>query len=355
MMTTALDNQVYPVIWQDDHVVLIDQNQLPHRYTVVTIHRCDDMVTAINSLIVRGAPAIGIAAAYGLYLGAQEIGTDDRTVFLEKLEEVAEKLRCTRPSKANLSWAIDRMLNTVRQMASPVSHLKKVLLETAQALHTEDIQTCRAIGDNGLAILPTEPAQLTIFTHCNHGALATAGYGTSLGVVRSAWHEGRLSRLYVGETRPRLQGSRLTAWECLQEGIPVTVVTDSMAAHCMQQGLIHAVLVGADRIAANGDTATKIGAYGLALVAKAHNVPFLVATPLSTVDFSLTDGGQIPIQQHPPSEIYQIGETLTAPVGAEFYNPAFDITPANLITAFITEHGVIKPEELHQLEARKVV
>ncbi|MCG8362044.1 MAG: S-methyl-5-thioribose-1-phosphate isomerase [Pseudanabaenales cyanobacterium] len=354
-MYIAAENQVYPVIWQDDHVVLIDQNQLPHRYTVVTIHRCEDMVTAINTLIVRGAPAIGVAAAYGMYLGAEEILTEDRTTFLNELEKVAEKLRQTRPSKANLAWAIDRMLKTVRQTASSVSHLKKVLLETAQTLHAEDIQTCRAIGDNGLTILPTEPTQLTIFTHCNHGALATAGYGTSLGVVRSAWREGRLARIYVGETRPRLQGSRLTAWECVQEGIPVTVVTDSMAAHCMQQGLIHAVLVGADRIAANGDTATKIGAYSLALVAKAHKVPFLVAAPLSTVDFSLTDGGQIPIEQHPPSEIYQIGETITSPAEAEFYNPAFDITPADLITAIITEHGAIKPGELHQLEARKVV
>ena len=354
-MPTPIDNQVYPVIWQDDHVVLIDQNQLPNRYTVVTIHRCDDMVTAINTLIVRGAPAIGIAAAYGMYLGAQEILTEDRTVFLERLEEVAEKLRQTRPSKANLAWAIDRMMKTVRQTASPVPHLKKVLLETAQALHTEDLQTCQAIGDHGLTILPTEPTQLTIFTHCNHGALATAGYGTSLGVVRSAWREGRLARIYVSETRPRLQGSRLTAWECVQEGIPVTIVTDSMAAHCMQQGLIHAVLVGADRIAANGDTATKIGAYGLALVAKAHKIPFFVAAPLSTVDFSLSDGGQIPIEQHHPSEIYQIGETITSPAGAEFYNPTSDITPADLITAIITEHGAIKPDELHQLEARKAV
>ena len=354
-MPTPSDNQVFPVIWQDDHVILIDQNQLPNRYTVVTIHRCDDMITAINSLIVRGAPAIGIAAAYGMYLGAQEIATEDRTAFLERLEEVAEKLRQTRPSKANLSWAIDRMLKTVRQTASPVSHLKKVLLEAAQALHTEDLQTCQAIGDHGLTSLPTEPAQLTLFTHCNHGALATAGYGTSLGVVRSAWREGRLARIYVGETRPRLQGSRLTAWECVQEGIPVTVVTDSMAAYCMQQGLIHAVLVGADRIAANGDTVAKIGAYGLALVAKAHKIPFLVAAPLSTVDFSLSDGSQITIEQHPASEIYQIGETITSPAGAEFSNPASDITPADLITAIITEHGAIKPNELHQLEASKAV
>ena len=354
-MTTPIDDQVYPVIWQDDHVVLIDQNQLPQRYIVVTIHRCDDMVTAINSLIVRGAPAIGIAAAYGLYLGAQEIETDDRMAFLEELEGVAEKLRRTRPSKANLAWAIDRMLKTVRQIASPVSHLKEVLLETAQALHAEDIQTCRAIGDHGLTSLPDEPSKLTLFTHCNHGALATAGYGTSLGVVRSAWREGRLARIYVGETRPRLQGTRLTAWECVQEGIPVTVVTDSMAAHCMQQGLIDAVLVGADRIAANGDTVTKIGAYGLALVAKAHDIPFFVAAPLSTVDFSLTDGNQIQIEQHHPAEIYQIGETIISPTGAEFYNPASDLTPAHLITSIITEHGVVKPGELHQLEARKVV
>lgn len=217
------------------------------------------------------------------------------------------------------------------------------------------MQTCQAIGDNGLKVLPSTPEKLTILTHCNAGALATAGYGTALGVVRSLWREGRLTRVFADETRPRLQGAKLTAWECVQEGIPVTVITDSMAAYCMKQGLIHAVVVGADRIAANGDTANKIGTYSLALVAKAHNIPFFVAAPLSTVDFELSDESQIPIEVRNPEEIYQVGDTLLTPVGAEFYNPAFDVTPAELITGIITENGAFTPDELKQFQEKQVV
>jgi methylthioribose-1-phosphate isomerase len=194
---------------------------------------------------------------------------------------------------------------------------------------------------------------LCILTHCNAGALATAGYGTALGVVRSAWREGRLARVYADETRPRLQGARLTSWECIQEGIPVTVITDSMAAHCMKQGLIDVVIVGADRIAANGDTANKIGTYSLAIVAKAHDIPFFVAAPLSTIDFELPSGTKIPIEERHPSEIYQIGETVVCPPGVEFYNPSFDITPAELITGIITEQGVVAPSELKKFQLKQ--
>lgn len=199
-------------------------------------------------------------------------------------------------------------------------------------------------------MLPTKPEQLCIMTYCNAGALATAGYGTALGVVRSAWREGRLARVYACETRPRLQGAKLTAWECLQDRIPVTVITDNMAAHCMNRGLIDAVVVGADRIAGNGDTANKIGTYSLALVAKAHNIPFFVAAPLSTIDFDLPTGSQIPIEERHPSEIYQVGETMICPPGVEFYNPAFDVTPANLISGIITERGVVVPDQLQQFQ-----
>jgi methylthioribose-1-phosphate isomerase len=199
-------------------------------------------------------------------------------------------------------------------------------------------------------VLPEQPQQLTLFTHCNHGALATSGYGTSLGIVRSAWREGRLARIYAGETRPTLQGSRLTAWECVQEGIPVTVVTDSMAAHCMQQGLVQAVLVGADRIAANGDVISKIGTYSLALLARAHNLPFLVAAPLSSIDFNLRSAQATPLVQHDPEEIYRVGATVTSPHGAAFYNPASDVTPAALITAIVTEEGVVNPPCLTDLD-----
>jgi methylthioribose-1-phosphate isomerase len=197
-----------------------------------------------------------------------------------------------------------------------------------------------------LKVLPKTPEKLIILTHCNAGALATAGYGTALGVVRSAWKEGRLTRVFADETRPRLQGAKLTAWECVQEGIPVTVIADNMAAHCMKQGLIDAVVVGADRIAANGDTANKIGTYNLAIVAKSHDVPFFVAAPVSTIDFSLDSGDKIPIEERHPAEIYQIGDSMLTPSGVEFYNPAFDVTPAELITAIITENGAFAPNEL---------
>ncbi|GAA6621910.1 S-methyl-5-thioribose-1-phosphate isomerase [Scytonema sp. NUACC26] len=353
-MNSSTD-RVYSIIWHNDSVSLIDQTRLPNEYTFVEISRCEDMARAIKTMIVRGAPAIGVAAAYGMYLGAREVETGDRDEFLTRLEKIAELLRSTRPTAVNLFWAISRMMKTAYETLGTIEEIKKTLLETAQAIHIEDLQTCQAIGDNGLAALPKTPEQLTILTHCNAGALATGGYGTALGVVRSAFREGRLARLFADETRPRMQGARLTAWECVQEGIPVTVITDSMAAHCMKQGLIDVVVVGADRIAANGDTANKIGTYSLALVAKAHNIPFFVAAPLSTIDFSLSDGSRIPIEERNPEEIYQIGNTVVTASGVEFYNPAFDVTPAELITSIITEHGVFSPEELIKYQEKKVV
>ncbi|HIK07303.1 MAG TPA: S-methyl-5-thioribose-1-phosphate isomerase [Trichormus sp. M33_DOE_039] len=344
---------IYPVIWQNNSVVLIDQTLLPNEYKVVEIHRSEDMARAIKTMIVRGAPAIGVAAAYGMYLGAREIQTSDRQEFFARLEQVADLLRATRPTAVNLFWAISQMLQTAQNTPGTVEDIQQALFQTAQAINTEDVQTCQAIGDHGLQVLPKAPEKLTILTHCNAGALATAGYGTALGVVRSAWREGRLSRLFADETRPRLQGAKLTAWEAVQEGIPVTVITDNMAAHCMQQGLIHAVVVGADRIAANGDTANKIGTYSLAIVAKAHNIPFFVAAPLSTIDFKLSDGSQIPIEERHPEEIYQVGDTILTPSGVEFYNPAFDVTPADLITAIITENGAFAPSELAKSSLRQ--
>lgn len=347
------DTHVYPVYWHNDHAWLIDQNQLPSRYTLVSVSRCEDMVRAIRTLIVRGAPAIGIAAAYGVYLGAREIGSSDRTAFLERLEAIAEQIKATRPDKANLVWAIERMLKVAHSTSGSVDTIKDALLSTAQAIQTEDLTICKAIGDHGLAALPAEPAKLSVLTHCNHGALAASGYGTSLGIVRSAWREGRLERVYAGETRPRLQGARLTAWECIQEGIPVTVITDNMAAYCMQQGLVHAVLVGADRVAANGDTINKIGTYGLALIAQAHNIPFLVASPLSSIDLALPSGAAVSVEANPITDIYQIGDTIIAPKEADFLHPASDITPAKLITAIVTEHGAVAPQDLQQLVSRQ--
>lgn len=352
---TPPNNQVYSVIWNNNAVSLIDQTRLPNEYALVEIHRSEDMARAIKTMIVRGAPAIGVAAAYGIYLGAREIETSNRDVFLQRLEEVAGMLKATRPTAVNLFWAISRMVRTAYETLGSVEDIRQSLLETAQTIQIEDLQTCQAIGDNGLKVLPANPEKLTILTHCNAGALATAGYGTALGVVRSAWREGRLNRLFADETRPRLQGAKLTTWECVQEGIPVTLITDNMAAHCMKQGLIDAVVVGADRIAVNGDAANKIGTYSLAIVAQAHNVPFYVAAPISTIDFELTNGNQIPIEERDPAEIYQVGEVQLTPDGVNYYNPSFDVTPANLIAGIITERGVFPPGELIKLRENQMV
>jgi methylthioribose-1-phosphate isomerase len=341
---------IYPILWQDDSVFLIDQTRIPAEYRLVKIDRIEDMADAIKTMIVRGAPAIGVAAAYGMYLGSREIHTHNKEEFLEKLAEFGQQLRQTRPTAVNLFWAIDRMLKTAQETEGTVEQIKTVLLETAKTINQEDIQTCQAIGDKGLEVLPPNPQKLRILTHCNAGALATAGYGTALGVIRSAWKAERLARVYADETRPRLQGAKLTAWECVQEGIPVTVITDNMAAHCMKKGMIDAVIVGADRIAANGDTANKIGTYSLALVAKAHQIPFFVAAPLSTIDFQLATGAEIPIEERDPAEVYQVGETILTPTGVDFYNPAFDVTPAELITKIITEHGAVSPGDLKQFQ-----
>lgn len=337
---------IYPVIWQENRVILIDQTRLPHEYSIVEISRCEDMAQAIKTMIVRGAPAIGVAAAYGMYLGAREITTSDRYLFFEELEQVAQMLKETRPTAVNLFWAISRMLRTAYESLGTVEEIRATLLETAQTIQQEDLETCQAIGDRGLLVLPTTPQKVTVLTHCNAGSLATAGYGTALGVIRSAFRENRLLRVYADETRPRLQGAKLTAWECVQDNIPVTVITDSMAAHCMQQGKIDLVIVGADRIAANGDTANKIGTYSLAIIAQAHNIPFYVAAPFSTIDFELSSGEQIPIEERDIAEIYQIEKTDLHIKGADYYNPAFDVTPANLIAGIITEQGVIKPDRL---------
>ena len=339
-------NQIYPVIWQDNCVSLIDQTLLPQEYRRVIINCSADMAQAIKTMIVRGAPAIGVAAAYGMYLGATESETSDRALFLEHLEQVAHELRQTRPTAVNLFWAIARMLKTAHNATGTIAEIRDILLKTAQEIQAEDLGTCQMIGDHGLSVLPATPRKLRILTHCNAGSLATAGYGTALGVIRSAWREQRLERVYADETRPRLQGAKLTAWECVQENIPVTVITDSMAAHCMQQKMIDLVVVGADRIAGNGDAANKIGTYSLAIAAQAHNVPFYVAAPFSTIDFDLAHGEQIPIESRDATEIYQIGNTTLCAEGVEFYNPAFDVTPANLISAIITEKGVIKPSSL---------
>ena len=340
---------VQPIQWIEGRVWLIDQRCLPSEYKLQAVDSWIEMAEAIKTMVVRGAPAIGVAAAYGLYLGAKEVKTSSRSEFLDCLNQVADSLSQTRPTAVNLFWAIARMLDVAKQINGTVEEIVVTLLQTAKQIHQDDIETCQRIGANGLLALPKTPSQLRLLTHCNAGALATAGYGTALGVVRSAWTAGRLARVYADETRPRLQGAKLTTWECVQEGIPVTAITDSMAAHCLKLGLVDAIVVGADRIAANGDTANKIGTYGLAIAAKMHNIPFFVAAPLSTIDFELSEGQQIPIEERDPAEIYQVGETTLYPEGVEFFNPAFDVTPAALITAIICEQGVFQPDDLLSL------
>ena len=339
---------VYPVIWQEPHLLMINQTRLPREYSYLEVSRCEDVVEAIRTSMVRGEAA-GIAAAYGLYLGVQNSREVDRETFLEQVEAIAQTLKSVCPSVLDISWTIEEMLTTARQTIGTVEHLKQSLLEAAKAIHAENLQACQAIGNYGLQALPSEPTQLRLLTHANAGALATGGYGTALGIVRAAKAAGRLSMLYVTETRPRFQGGRLTAWECGQEDIPVTVIVDSAAAACMQQGMVDAVVMGADRIAANGDTANRIGTYGLAVWAQAHHIPFLVAAPSFVVDFNLANGGQIPLDARPPEDIYQLGDTLLCPPSAKVLNPALDLTPADLITAIVTEKGAFSPAALHQL------
>ncbi|MGF1498706.1 MAG: S-methyl-5-thioribose-1-phosphate isomerase [Elainellaceae cyanobacterium] len=345
----AFTHPVRSVLWREDHLSLIDQNRLPHEFTFVEIRRYDDLIRAIQTMIVRGASAIGVAAAYGLYLGMRDSEACDRTEFFSELDQVANALHATRPTARYLSWAIERMVRTARQTVGAVDYLKMTLLDTAKLIHAEDIQICQAIGTQGMAVLPESPHRLRVLTHGNAGALATAGYGTALGVVRSLQTAERLDRVYVCETRPRWQGAKLTAWECIQEEIPVTVITDNLAATCMQQGKIDAVVVGGDRLAANGDTAFKAGTYNLALIAKAHDIPFLVAAPFRAIDFSKQDGSQIPIEERDTCEVCQVGDITLTPQGVDFYNPSFDITPAHLITGVVTEHGMVTPNKLHEL------
>jgi methylthioribose-1-phosphate isomerase len=342
----ASDTNVYPVLWQGDHLVLIDQRQLPERYNVVTIRRCEDVVRSLESGIVQGGSALGIAAAYGLYLGATEIHTEDPTAFWERLEAIGDQFKQTRPDKAHLQWAVDRVLAVAHHSSAAIDTVREQLLAEAEAIQREDFELCRAIGDYGLEALPQSPIRLTLLTHCNHGALATSGYGTSLGIMRSLWQTGRLERIYAAETRPTFQGSRLTAWECVQESIPVTVIADSMAAHCMQQGRVQGVLSGADRIAANGDVLSKIGTYSLAVLAQAHQIPFLVAASLSTIDWTVASGRDLAIAERPPEEIYRLDQRVIAPQAAKVYNPASDVTPARLIAAIVTEKGAFAPDRL---------
>ena len=333
------------VEWKDGAVRLLDQSRLPEKVEFLDCRDYQTVARAIRELRVRGAPAIGVTAAMGVALGAQSLRASGYDEFAKGVTGICEHLAATRPTAVNLFWAIERMKRTLAGLrGQPVVEIKRRLLEESQRILDEDIAMNRALGRHGAALVKDGQ---TILTHCNAGALATAGYGTALGVVRAAWEQGKKIHVLADETRPVLQGARLTVWELMQDQIPVTLITDSMAGALMRRGLIHLCLVGADRIAANGDVANKIGTYSVAVLAKAHGLPFYVAAPYSTIDLATPSGDQIPIEQRKPQEVTSIcGGPPVAPLGAEVLNPAFDVTPAEFVTAIITERGVFKPGEL---------
>ncbi len=333
------------VEWKDGAVRLLDQSRLPGTIEFLDCRDYHTVAEAIRTLKVRGAPAIGVTAAMGVALGAQAIDAADHASLAAAVYKICDELAATRPTAVNLFWAIERMRRKLESLqAQPVSAIKQALVKESQAILEEDIDLCKTMGSHGAKLISDGE---TILTHCNAGSLATAGYGTALGVIRSAWDQGKRINVIADETRPVLQGSRLTAWELMQDHIPVTLITDNMAGSLMRQGKIHLCIVGADRIAANGDVANKIGTYSVAVLAKAHNIPFYVAAPYSTIDLKTNSGADIPIEQRNPSEVTTIhGSHPVAPKDVAVYNPAFDVTPAELITGIITERGVFKPSEL---------
>jgi len=342
-----------PLRWQTEFgsLELINQLELPGEEHWKTCNHEEDVARAIKRMVIRGAPAIGCAAAYGVAMAARRLAQGDSDeVFRTELELAIDMLAKTRPTAVNLFWALDRMRSAMNAaLASGDRMLAAERLEAeAIAIHHEDIEQCQRIGAFGEPLIP---AGATVLTHCNTGALATGGYGTALGVIRSAHAAGKDIHVLADETRPYLQGARLTAWELHREGIDVTVLPDSAAPFLLARGEIHCAIVGADRIAANGDTANKIGTYSIALAAHTHGVPFYVAAPMSTLDFATATGEGIPIEERRGAEILQIGDTMIAPEGVKARYPAFDITPAELITAIITDRGVAKPPYLESLAA----
>ena len=377
-----LKDPIQTLFWKDNAVVMLDQRALPIEENYLTCTDYRQVVAAIKNLTVRGAPAIGVAAAMGIALGALSLSGESPLQIEHNFDEICSQFSASRPTARNLFWGIERMRGrfneSLKQLskngqslenhnylspasspqsisATDIAVIQNILIAEAIQICEEDIAINIRLGQNGSDLIPDGTR---ILTHCNAGALATAGYGTALGVVRAAWEKGKKLHVYADETRPVLQGARLTAWELTREGIPCTLITDNMAAFLMKQKKVDLVIVGADRIAANGDTANKIGTYGLAVLARAHGLPLYVAAPLSTIDTSLADGSQIPIEERDHAEVTHCGGAQTAPAGVCVWNPAFDVTPADLITAIITEKGVIRPpfdagiKSLHQPSAK---
>jgi methylthioribose-1-phosphate isomerase len=331
---------IEPIRWERHRLLLLDQTLLPVEERMREYTRWLDVADAIRTLVVRGAPAIGCAAAFGVVLAARQSAARDGEGLVADLEEAIKGLAATRPTAVNLFWALDRMRGVAEaHRALPVPALSERLLGEAQAILDEDLAANKALGAHGAALVPE---RARILTHCNAGALATAGFGTALGVIRAAHEHGRVALVWVDETRPVMQGSRLTAWEMVKEGIPHRLISDVAAGFVMKQGEVDLVVVGADRIAANGDTANKIGTYSVAVLAQYHGIPFYVAAPFSTIDPSIPSGAAIPIEERGGDEVRRTGGRQTAPSETPVYNPAFDVTPAELITGIITERGVFR-------------
>jgi methylthioribose-1-phosphate isomerase len=341
--------------WTPEGVQFLDQTKLPLEESYVLATTYEQVADVIVTMVVRGAPAIGVSAAYGIALGANQTKAKTAAEFASEFERVCTRLAATRPTAVNLFWAIDRMkalFATLAGSGTPLDKIKEKLLAEAHAMYDEDIAACKAMGAHGADLMPEEGG---VLTHCNAGALATCGYGTALGVIRAAVERGKRIHVYADETRPFLQGARLTAWELMADGIPTTVICDNMAASLMRQGRIQAVVVGADRIAANGDAANKIGTYNVAILAREHGIPFYVAAPWSTIDLATPTGEAIPIEERPAREVtHHAGKQLT-PNGVGICNPAFDVTPAKYITAIITERGALRAPYAESLKEMELV
>src|SRR5881398_2796676 len=326
--------------WTDSGVRFIDQTKLPTEEAYVTCKTYEQVADAIRNMVVRGAPAIGVAAAMGIALGVKSSKAETVGELKPEFERICEVMGDTRPTAVNLFWAIRRMQEKFERIRiRTISQIKKDLIDEARRMHAEDIAANEAMGQHGATLMPAAGG---VLTHCNAGALATCGYGTALGVIRAAVESGKKLHVFADETRPFLQGSRLTAWELMKDGIPTTVISDNMAGAIMRQGKIGAIVVGADRIAANGDVANKIGTYSVAVLAKEHGIPFYVAAPISTVDLATADGSGIPIEQRNAKEVTHIAGRQMVPDGVEVENPAFDVTPAKYVAAIITERGIAK-------------
>lgn len=345
----AFESKIKTIEWVNNISRMIDQRILPKEFKLVDVKTAEEMYTAIKDMIVRGAPAIGIAGVHGVSLAAIELSKSisDREQFLKELKIKAEYLKSSRPTAVNLMWGVDKQIALAVSTKGTTEEITKALIQNGIDLENEDIEINKRMGDYGAEVVPKGA---TILTHCNAGALATVGYGTALGVIRSAYAKDPSIKVFADETRPRQQGARLTTWELTQDGIPTTLITDGMCSYFMSKGMIDMVVVGADRIAANGDTANKIGTYTVAIAAKYHKVPFYIAAPLSTIDINIKSGKEIPIEERSHEEVTHINGDWICAEGVNIINPGFDVTPNELISGIITEKGILRPDYITSIQ-----